>query len=53
MVAAELNEPVDRFDTATPEGLAARREVPPIAKVPVAVIDGRLLFDSQGDADWT
>jgi glutathione S-transferase len=52
VVAAELNEPVDFVDTTTPEGSAALRAVTPIAKVPVAVVDGRLLFDSHVIVDW-
>lgn len=50
--AAELGEPVELLDTATPEGRAALREVTPIAKVPAAVLDGRLLFDSHVIVDW-
>jgi len=52
VVAAELGEPVERVDTATPEGQKALREVTPIAKVPAAVLDGRLLFDSHVIVDW-
>jgi len=52
IVAAELGEPTDLLDTATPEGRAALREVTPIAKVPAAVLDGRLLFDSHVIVDW-
>jgi glutathione S-transferase len=52
VVAAELGEPVDRVDTATPEGRAALRKVTPIAKVPAAELDGRLLFDSHVIVDW-
>ncbi|MGE0868948.1 MAG: glutathione S-transferase family protein [Kofleriaceae bacterium] len=52
VVAAELGEPVDRVDTAGDAGLARLREVSPIAKVPVAVIDGRTVFDSRAIMDW-
>ena len=49
IVAAEIGEPVDRIDTATEAGQAALRELSPIRKVPVAIVDGRTLFDSQRD----
>jgi glutathione S-transferase len=52
VVAAEVGEPVDRIDTATDAGMAQLREVSPIRKVPVAVIDGRTLFDSRVIIDW-
>jgi glutathione S-transferase len=52
VVAAELGEAVERVDTATPAGRAALREVTPIAKVPAAEVDGRLLFDSHVIVDW-
>src|SRR5688572_16418336 len=46
IVAAEINEPFDRIETATDEGQAALRAISPIRKVPVAVIDGRTIYDS-------
>src|SRR5690606_5704652 len=52
VVAAEVGEPVERIDTAPEAGQAALREVSPIRKVPVAVIDGRTLFDSHTIIDW-
>jgi glutathione S-transferase len=52
VVAAEVGEPVDRVDTASEAGMAALREVSPIRKVPVAVIDNRTLFDSHTIIDW-
>ncbi len=52
VVAAEVGEPVDRLDTATDEGQAALREVSPIRKVPVAVVDGRTIYDSHVIIDW-
>lgn len=52
VVAAEVDEPVDRFDTATEAGMAALGEVSPIRKVPVAVVDGRTLFDSRVIIEW-
>lgn len=52
IVATELGEPIDRVDTAPEAGMAALREVSPIRKVPVAVLDGRTLFDSRVIIDW-
>jgi glutathione S-transferase len=52
VVATEVGEPVDRIDTASDAGQAALREVSPIRKVPVAVVDGRMLFDSRAIIDW-
>lgn len=52
VVAAEIGCAVERIDTATEEGQAALRAVTPIRKVPVAVIDGRTLFDSRVIIDW-
>jgi len=52
VVAAEVGEAVDRIDTATDAGMAQLREVSPIRKVPVAVVDGRLLYDSRVIIDW-
>jgi glutathione S-transferase len=52
VVAAEVGEPVDRIDTAPDEGQAALREISPIRKVPVAVIDGRTIYDSRVIIDW-
>lgn len=46
VVAAEIGEPVDRVDTSTDEGQGALRAISPIRKVPVAMIDDRLLYDS-------
>lgn len=51
VVASEIGEPVDRIDTATDAGMAALREVSPIAKVPVAIVDGRTIFDSRAIID--
>jgi len=39
-------------DTATEAGQAALRAVSPIRKVPIAVVDGRTLFDSRVIVDW-
>lgn len=52
VVAAELGEPVELVDTATDAGQAALREVSPIRKVPVAKLDGKLLYDSHVIIDW-
>lgn len=52
IVAAELGEPIDWVDTATDAGQAALREISPIRKVPVAIVDGRTLFDSRVIVDW-
>ena len=52
VVAAEVGEPIERIDTATDAGQAALREVSPIRKVPVAIVDGRTLYDSRAIIDW-
>ena len=52
VVAAEVGEPVDRIDTAPDAGQAALREVSPIRKVPVAVVDGRTIYDSRVINEW-
>lgn len=52
IVAAEVGEPIERIDTATDDGQAALREITPIRKVPVAIVDGRTLFDSRVIVDW-
>ena len=52
VVAAEVGEAVERVDTATEEGQAELRALTPIRKVPIAAIDGRMLFDSRTIIDW-
>ena len=52
VVAAEVGEAIERIDTATDGGMAQLREVSPIRKVPVALVDGRTLFDSRAIIDW-
>jgi glutathione S-transferase len=52
VVAAELGCAVERIDTASEEGQAALRAVTPIRKVPIAVVDGRTIFDSRVIIDW-
>jgi glutathione S-transferase len=52
IVAAEVGEAVERIDTATEAGQALLREVSPIRKVPVAVVDGRTIYDSRAIIDW-
>src|SRR4051812_6876164 len=47
VVANEVGEPIDRIDTAPEAGQAALREVSPIRRVPVAVLEGRTIYDSR------
>ncbi len=51
-VAEEVGVAVELVDTASEEGQATLRLVTPIRKVPVAKIDGRLLFDSRVIIEW-
>jgi glutathione S-transferase len=51
VVATEVGEPIDMLDTATDAGQAALREISPIRKVPVAVVDGITVFDSHAIID--
>src|SRR5512138_208014 len=50
--AAEIGEPIDRIDTATDAGMAQLREVSPIRKVPAAVVDGKLIYDSRAIIEY-
>lgn len=52
VVAAEVGEPVELVDTATDLGMAQLRDISPIRKVPVAILDDRLLYDSRVIVDW-
>lgn len=52
VVAAEVGEPIDRIDTATDAGQAALHGLSPIRKVPVAIVEGRTLYDSRTIIDW-
>jgi len=52
VVADEVGCATEMVDTAKDEGMAALRAVSPIRKVPVAVVDGRTLFDSNVIAEW-
>jgi glutathione S-transferase len=52
VVAQEVGVTVDRVDTATDAGMAQLRELTPIRKVPIAVVDGRMLFDSRAIIAW-
>lgn len=52
VIAAEVGEPVELIDTAKDDGQAALRRVSPIWKVPVAEVDGRVLYDSRVIVDW-
>ena len=47
VVAHELGVDVRTVDTTTPEGQEALRAVSPIGKVPVAELDGEVVFDSR------
>ncbi len=46
VVALELGVEVEMVDTAAPGGPEALRRVSPIGKVPVAELDGEVVFDS-------
>jgi glutathione S-transferase len=52
IVAAEVGEPVEWVDTAGEAGQAVLRELSAIRKVPIAIMDGRTLFDSQTIVAW-
>lgn len=52
IVAAEIGEPIELVNTATEAGQAALRELSPIAKVPIAQVDGKTLFDSRVINSW-
>ena len=52
IVAAEVGIPLELVNTAADAGQAALRAVSPIAKVPVAVLGGRTLFDSRVIIDY-
>jgi glutathione S-transferase len=52
VVAAEIGEAVELVNTASEAGQAMLREISPIRKVPVAIVDGRTLFDSRVIIDW-
>ena len=52
VVADEVGCATEMVDTAKDEGMAALRAVSPIRKVPVAVVDGRTLFDSNVIVEW-
>ncbi len=52
VVAAELDVGYELINTAHDDGQARLRALTPIAKVPIAEVDGRLLFDSRVIIDW-
>lgn len=52
VVAAEVGRSFNFVNTAHDEGQAALKVVSPIWKVPVAEIDGRLIYDSHVIIDW-
>lgn len=47
VVAQLLGEPVELVSTADDAGQARLRTLTPLGKVPIAVVDGRTLFDSR------
>lgn len=52
IVADEVGQPIELINTAPDAGQAKLREVSPIRKVPVAVVDGRTLYDSRVINEW-
>jgi glutathione S-transferase len=52
VVAAELGLEVERVDTASEAGQTQLLEISPIRKVPVAIVDGRMIYDSRAIIDW-
>lgn len=52
VVADELGEPIERVDTATPEGMKELEAVSPIRKVPIAIVGDAPLFDSRAIHAW-
>jgi glutathione S-transferase len=52
VVAAEVGEPLERVETATDEGQGQLRAISPIRKVPVAMIDERMIYDSRAIIDY-
>ena len=52
VVAAEIGQAFERIETAGDEGQAALRAISPIRKVPVAVIDGRTIYDSRAIIEY-
>jgi glutathione S-transferase len=52
VVAAEVGEPIELVNTATPDGQAELRRLTPIGKVPTAIVDGRTIFDSRVIIDY-
>ena len=57
VIAAEVGEPVELVNTATPAGQAELRALSPIWKVPVAIVEpavagGTLIFDSRAIIEW-
>jgi len=52
VVADETGQVIELINTAPDAGQAKLREVSPIRKVPVAVMDGRTIFHSPVIIDW-
>lgn len=52
VVATEVGRTFNLINTAHDDGQAALKAVSPIWKVPVAEVDGRVLYDSRVIIDW-
>ena len=52
VVAAEVGEPIDLINTAPDAGQEALRDLSPIRKVPVAIVEARTLYDSRTIIEW-
>ena len=52
IVAAEAGQPFELIDTKPEAGQAALRRASPIWKVPIAEVDGRVIFDSRTIIEW-
>ncbi len=52
VVAAEVGEPLERVETGTDEGQGQLRAISPIRKVPVAMIDDRMIYNSREIIDY-
>jgi glutathione S-transferase len=52
VIADETGQVIELVNTAPDAGQARLREVSPIRKVPVALVDGRTIYDSHIIIDW-
>jgi len=52
VIAQEIGQPIELLNTVPDDGQAKLREVSPIRKVPVAVVDGRTIYDSRVIIDY-